>query len=576
MKRYSCIGVLLMGLFISSSCSDFLDKYPQDSVTNETYWKNEEQLRAALYPCYNAFDYETLIKWAESTAETVMWGNITSGLSKVSGGKHTYTDGFPFTSYWRNAYEYIYICNNFLDNYNTAKVDQSVKDIYAAEVKVIRAFEYFMLTTFFGDVPWVDHVITADEAYVPRNPREQVIDYVLADLDWAAQKLPAERQLGRNVGRIDRWGALAMKARVALQNERYEVAKATCEEIIKNSPYGLYDYAKLYQDEGDVEINPSNNESIIYSLYIKDVRMHNTSREICAPVDYVRFMASKTLVDAYLCIDGKPAKTGLEYYKNDNVVTSDLYTYPEKHYADYFKNRDPRMKMTLYTPGDKWPGGDDGDPDIDKINLIFNLPRFASLSGNNRNGANSYTGFYFKKYSVMSMTGVNKVHNNLNVIRFPEILLTYAEALYKLNGTLTQSEIDNTVNKLRDRVGMHRMNLDELKRWNMDLWTELKRERRIEMTFDGMRYADIIRWKEGELRFGRAITGPSEIVCLNDLGKNPYPDTGLDEFGDVIHEKSTAEGGVRYFDPKKHYLWPVPYEERVKNPLLGQNPGWEE
>ncbi|GAE14882.1 putative outer membrane protein [Bacteroides pyogenes JCM 6292] len=565
-----------MGLFISSSCSDFLDKYPQDSVTNETYWKNEEQLRAALYPCYNAFDYETLIKWAESTAETVMWGNITSGLSKVSGGKHTYTDGFPFTSYWRNAYEYIYICNNFLDNYNTAKVDQSVKDIYAAEVKVIRAFEYFMLTTFFGDVPWVDHVITADEAYVPRNPREQVIDYVLADLDWAAQKLPAERQLGRNVGRIDRWGALAMKARVALQNERYEVAKATCEEIIKNSPYGLYDYAKLYQDEGDVEINPSNNESIIYSLYIKDVRMHNTSREICAPVDYVRFMASKTLVDAFLCIDGKPAKTGLEYYKNDNVVTSDLYTYPEKHYADYFKNRDPRMKMTLYTPGDKWPGGDDGDPDIDKINLIFNLPRFASLSGNNRNGANSYTGFYFKKYSVMSMTGVNKAHNNLNVIRFPEILLTYAEALYKLNGTLTQSEIDNTVNKLRDRVGMHRMNLDELKRWNMDLWTELKRERRIEMTFDGMRYADIIRWKEGELRFGRAITGPSEIVCLNDLGKNPYPDTGLDEFGDVIHEKSTAEGGVRYFDPKKHYLWPVPYEERVKNPLLGQNPGWEE
>src|SRR3712207_3482304 len=122
MKRYSCIGVLLMGLFISSSCSDFLDKYPQDSVTNETYWKNEEQLRAALYPCYNAFDYETLIKWAESTAETVMWGNITSGLSKVSGGKHTYTDGFPFTSYWRNAYDYIYICNNFLDNYNTAKV----------------------------------------------------------------------------------------------------------------------------------------------------------------------------------------------------------------------------------------------------------------------------------------------------------------------------------------------------------------------------------------------------------------------------------------------------------------------
>ena len=110
----------------------------------------------------------------------------------------------------------------------------------------------------------------------------------------------------------------------------------------------------------------------------------------------------------------------------------------------------------------------------------------------------------------------------------------------------------------------------------MDLWTELKRERRVEMSFDGMRYADIMRWREGELRFGRAITGPSLTVCMNDLGRNPYPDNGVDEFGDIVHEKSRAEGGIRYLDPKKHYLWPVPYEERLKNPLLGQNPGWEE
>lgn len=64
-----------------------------------------------------------------------MWGNITSGLSKVSGGKHSYTDGFPFTTYWTGAYSYIYRCNNFLDNYNKAQVAQSKKDVYAAEVK---------------------------------------------------------------------------------------------------------------------------------------------------------------------------------------------------------------------------------------------------------------------------------------------------------------------------------------------------------------------------------------------------------------------------------------------------------
>lgn len=572
--KYSLVTILL--LWGTTSCSDFLDRYPQDSVTNETYWQTEAQLRAALYPCYEAFFKDFIVNWSESTGETVMWGNITSGLSKVSGGKHAYTDGFPFTTYWGQVYGYLFTCNSFLDNCDRAQIPQNIKDVYVGEVKVIRAYLYFLLTTFWGDVPWVDKVITADEAYVARTPRSKVIDYLMTDLDWAASKLPEVRQLGLNVGRIDRWGALAMKARIALQNERWAVAASTAKEIIDESPYGLYDYEKIYQLEGDVEINPDNNESIIYSLYVEDVRMHNMANETCCPVDYIRLNPSKSLVDAYLCTDGKPAKTGLEYYKRTDVQTSSLYTFPEQHYADYFMNRDPRMKMTLYTPGDEWPGGDDGDAEYRKPNPIFKLPRFSSLQPGN-NGANGRTGFYLKKYNVKSIAGnYNIAHNNLNVIRFAEVLLIYAEALYKQNGTLTQDQVDYSINKLRDRVGMHRMNLDELNEWNLDLWTEIKRERRIEMTMDGMSYADIMRWKEGELRFGRAITGPSLTVCLNDLGANPYPDTGVDEFGDVIYEKSTAEGGARYFDPAMHYLWPVPYAERVKNPLLGQNPGWPE
>lgn len=568
---------VISGLLLTS-CDDFLDRIPQDASTNLTYWKTEAQLRAALYPCYEAFSYESLVKWGEATAETVIWGNKNSNLCKVSGGQHTYTDGFPFTSYWRNAYASIYTCNDYLDNYNRAQIPQEVKDAYAGEVKVIRAWSYFMLTTYFGDVPWVDHVITSNEAYTARTPRKEVIDHLIEDLDWAIDRLPSEKHTGKDIGRIDRWGALAMKARIALQNGRYEMARDAAKEIIDKGPYGLYkNYGDIYHLEGDVENNPNNNESIIYSMYIPDVRMHNLSNETCMPVDYIRFNASKTLVDAFLCTDGMPAKPGLEYYHDKSVKTSPLYSYPEEHYADYFKNRDPRMAMTLYVPGDKWPGGDDGDAEYRRPNVIYQLPRFASLQANNRNGANTITGFYYKKYNDFSTAGsLRKSNNNLNVIRFPEVLLIYAEALYKTNGTLTQSEIDQTVNKLRDRVGMHRMILSELKAWNMDLWTELKRERRIEMSFDGMRYADIVRWREGELRFGRAITGPGLKVCMNDLGDNPYPKYGEDEFGDIIYDASRAEGGMRYFDPSKHYLWPVPYAERIKNPLLGQNPGWEE
>jgi hypothetical protein len=200
---------------------------------------------------------------------------------------------FRLPLYWQQSYGYIFTCNNFLDNYNKADMTQAKKDVYAGEVKVIRSYLYFLLTTFWGDVPWVDHVITAEQAYVKRTPRSEVIDHLMEDLDWAASKLPAERQLGDNVGRIDRWGALAMKARIALQNGRYDVAAEAAKEVIDKGPYKLWDYEKVYQPEGDTEINSNNVESIIYSIYVPDVRMHNVSNETCCPVDYIRLNPSE-------------------------------------------------------------------------------------------------------------------------------------------------------------------------------------------------------------------------------------------------------------------------------------------
>src|SRR5690606_2095301 len=128
--------------------------------------------------------------------------------------------------------------------------------------------------------------------------------------------------------------------------------------------------------------------------------------------------------------------------------------------------------------------------------------------------------------------------------------------------------------RLRDRVGMHPMILTELTQWGMDLETELHRERQVEMSMDGMRYFDILRWKEGEKMLGKAVIGPHINIAENELGGNPFPDNGLDEFGNIIFEKAVNQGGLNHFDPSKHYLWPVPYAERIKNEALGQNPGW--
>ena len=137
---------------------------------------------------------------------------------------------------------------------------------------------------------------------------------------------------------------------------------------------------------------------------------------------------------------------------------------------------------------------------------------------------------------------------------------------------LTQQQIDETINVLRNRVKMHPMRLTELEAWGMDLRTELQRERRVELSFEGQTIFDIFRWKTGAQFLGRAITGPSRDAMINDLGKNPYEDNGVDEFGDIVWVK----GDIAIFDPSKHHIWPVPYEERQKNPNLNpNNPGWD-
>ena len=99
-------------------------------------------------------------------------------------------------------------------------------------------------------------------------PREKVIDQLVEDLKWAAERMPEERYTGDKLGRLDRWGALAILARIALQNERWELAAKTSEYIIENSPYGLYEYEKLFHHEGDVENDPKNIEAIVYSLFV--------------------------------------------------------------------------------------------------------------------------------------------------------------------------------------------------------------------------------------------------------------------------------------------------------------------
>src|SRR5690606_9636739 len=176
--------------------------------------------------------------------------------------------------------------------------------------------------------------------------------------------------------------------------------------------------------------------------------------------------------DAYLCTDGMP------------IEKSPLYDEDaQQEYADVFENRDPRMTQTILAPGAEWGGKDDGDQDASP-SAIFNLPKFNS----DKKGCITATGYYFSKYVQVSAVGTyNKDQNDIHIMRYAEILLNYAEAR-EMQGKLTQADLDNTINLLRDRVGMHHMILSELATWGMHVREEIRRERRVDLAVQGQHY----------------------------------------------------------------------------------------
>jgi len=553
--RFAVVAIpLFLGTSLSSCKDDFLDREPLDAITDITFWKTQEQLELAVNGTY------AYLK-AKNFADMENLGDNTiypprSDYQAISSGNFDFTAG-TLNSEWVNQYSGIRRCNHFLENYTNAEgvVDQETLNQYVGEVRFMRAFLYSYLVSFFGDVPLITKTLNIGdpEIYGERTPREEVVDFILNELEEAAQGLPVSYG-GEDLGRITKGAALGWKARIALFHGRYDVAEAAAKAVMDLGVYQLYSngnpatsYNELFTDAGKLA-NGRNNETILARVFLENVSMHNMSRETQVPDQTARFNPTKSLVDAYLASDGLP------------VEVSPLYS--EASYEDIFKNRDPRMTQTILAPGAEWGGKDDGDQD-DKPNVIFNMPKFNA----DKKGTVTGTGYYFTKYVDIPAVGTyNKDDNDIHLLRYAEVLLTYAEARLE-QGTLTQDDIDLTINKLRDRVGMVHMDIATLAANGLDLRTEIRRERRVELAREGQRYFDILRWKQGEL-LAEDVKGvkKSLIPSWSQQYVESFP---TDEDGYLIINTG------RRFDENKNYLWPVPFTQLQQNPNLGQNPGWE-
>ncbi len=534
-----------------------------DTLTNENFWQSEDHLISAANALYSGLKGKDILNMFESMGESAPWA-ITTAYRTIGGGNYS-TDITQINGIWVSAYYNIGRCNFFLNNYKRAtSVSESVRERYAAEAHFFRAYDYWLLTSLFGDVPYITDELNvySDDVYRGRDEKSVIIDSITTDLERSYRYLPEFIEpASAGFGRISQGAALALLSRIYLYNEKWIMAANAAKRAmsmgyeIYNTGHPSEDYRNLFNFTGRASRVADNRETILAYVYNFDLgedarTSHNLSRELWVPNDYSRFAPTKSMIETWLTADG-------QIWDPSSVNT----------YEDLFENRDPRLKQSILPPNTPWEGKKDGNPNNNDPS-VFTYPKLS----NDKDGCMTYSGYYLYKYVEPTKVGqVSQDDNDIIFFRYAEVLLNYAEAREQA-GQLTQNTLDSTINILRDRVGMVHLNLTSLPAGS-DIRTEIRRERRVELFFEGHRYLDIIRWKQGYL-LGEDLLGVNrrwldpDKLAPNILSTLKWKSVDGEQY-------LVIETGRTFVDPK-HYLLSLPFTQMQRNPnLRPNNPGWD-
>jgi hypothetical protein len=567
-------------MLLFSGCSkDFLDRLPETDISPQLYFNTENDL--IVYT--NSF-YDDLPGTSTYGADNESDNIEPSAISLLMSGKRT-VPGSASEAGW--TWQSLRNVNFFLENYQRAAVSQEIKDKYAGLARFFRAWFYFKKVQRFGDVPWYSSSlhVNSPELYKGRDPRALVTDSIRADLDFAIAHLGAEK----NISRINKWSALALKSRVCLFEGTFrkyhdelnlastadallQEAQEAAAQIMQSGLYKLYSTGQPTQDYQNLFTAESANtdEVILAEVYDASFNKTHTGNGAYTSPTLGNPGFTKSFVNSYLMQDGSSFT---------NRPDADKMVFSEE-----VKNRDPRLAQTLRTPGYK---------------------RIGTTTVLNPDFTNALTGYQCIKYVTgTNQDGYNSNTNDLPIFRYAEVLLNYAEAKAEL-GSLTQGDVDLSINALRTRVGMAPMQVGALVTdvYQKSLYThsvsnlivEVRRERRIELAMEGFRYHDIMRWKEGHL-LAETFQGmyfPSKgTFDLDGNGKDDFalvdekpasPVAGI-QYYILGNDKALSDGNsgkiivhpttVKVFDESKDYLYPLPSSELTLNTNLVQNPNW--
>ena len=549
-----CFGIVCTVALVG--CTDKMDYHEYTNYGKEYVFSDFGRTAAFVNNIYSYLDYDLLgtTSLASACDEAEMALNYSNVVDYTNGN---WTALNP-KSQW-NYYTPIRAANYFLENgLNLEFSDLILNQDYEAqmkrygryqyEVRLLRAYYYFLLVRAYGDVPFTTKVLTEAEANsLERTPASQVFDFIISECDAVAPQLPVDYSKldndaagGTNpeAGRVTRGAALALKARASLYCASKLFNDSENRDLYKRAATASLDVIN-YCGENNITLGKytdlwgADNWKASEMIFVRRVGDTDDPERTNFPIGMENAKSgncpTQTLVDAYEMKNGG-----------------------EPNQKDPYTGRDPRFAMTIAVNGDKWPNTNPNPLEIytggrDAAPVPYATP----------------TGYYVKKYvdgatDISASTSSGGKRHSWITFRLGEFLLNYAEATFKYFGSadIKDAELTMTareaVNKVRKRTGVDMPDFPEGMS-SSDFWSRYKNERMVELAFEGHRFWDVRRWKEG----GFTSIGRMLITKNSD-----------DSFTYTRSSKALV------WDDKM-YFYPIPDSEIRKNPNLKQNPGWD-
>ena len=569
--------------FILFSCND-LDLNPLSEGSSENWYSNASELDMSVAYLYDIdfWDAEltrisastTLagyeLEWTDKFTDD--W-TARATLSDITAGTINSQTNYVVLT-WQNAYKCIAAANQVLVSLSKASTtvsDNNLK-VYEAKARFARAAQYARLIFLYGDVPYYTNVLSIKEAFsLSRTDKATILKAIYEDYDFAAQYLP--RTYGSNELQFPaRGAALAMKARIALYMNDWATARDAAKACIDLGVYDLFsDFNTLFlsKTKNPVENVFSIPRSVALGVYLPSGgRAKEPITRIAG--GFGNGGPSWDLFCSFLCKDGLP------------IDKSPLFN-PHQP----FKNRDPRCNATIVEFQTRWLGFM-YQPHPDSLNVLnFNTGKYQSNADSRGVGQYaSYNGLTWKKKLDEDWLDLLTDPDN-RIIRYADVLLIYAEAKIEL-GETDQTVLD-AINKVRARAyGVKYSETTAFPAVTSKSQAELRQilriERRMEFAFEGLRYADLIRWKLAEKALNKPMYGMLEVADLRErvikpglwfFPKTPTVDSdGIPDFSAMYQAGQINLLVNRKFDPAKQYLWPIPANEILINKNLTQNTGY--